>query len=163
IKEAPLLCGVATAFFWPGVVDKAQPPEAVTKQRRQLHEIGYGMCGGTVLGDAVSLRTHLKEIDFIQPVLYEQKKVLQWVMSDFHVVRNRLSPEWSQKVKSPLPGVSHELAPLQAADLLAYETRKEVINRCEKRNPRISLERLLADHRPPHLGRCLEMPWLPVY
>ena len=63
----------------------------------------------------------------------------------------------AERMNEPVPGDSKKLPPLQAADLLAYETGKEVLNRCDGREVSRALARLVAGGpKVIHIARCLD-------
>jgi len=77
----------------------------------------------------------------------------------FDKVMDIIGPKLARKVKPPVMSDSKEVAPLQAADLLAYETFREVVARMEDSPPSNILEKLM-DGRTPYVSVCIAMPLL---
>jgi hypothetical protein len=63
--------------------------------------------------------------------------------------------------KSQYLRIVKDLPPIQAADLLAYETRKELENRIEARPVSKALDRLVNGRI--HFARCAVFPELPEF
>jgi hypothetical protein len=164
IRSMPIYIGVGTAFFWPGKADSAGDKREVRRWRRRMETRSYGMCVGQCLGDALGITLSLDGIESVQPVLDEKRKFSEIVAKNFGVVKKWIPGGHADKVSFPIEGNSKRLVPLQAADLLAYETMKEVVNRCrgQERPPRKALVQLHSG-RTPYIARIYEMPHLPLY
>ena len=105
---------------------------------------------GTLM-KAVSSQEHYPTS--IQPVFDEEDDLEDRAHKSFRKAREFFGASLGPRIKSPLFRPSHEIEALQAADLLAYETYKELENRLETppRKPSIALERLVAGQ--PHIAR----------
>lgn len=117
--------------------------------KRRVLNFSRTWCATMVAHHALRLaENHLGE-DRIQIVYDEASDSQSKMQTMFGVLRNLVRPEYSERIRPPHFLPSHELAPLQAADLLAYETYKEVKNRSESppRAPSRALARL-AEGRP---------------
>ena len=72
---------------------------------------------------------------------------------------NALPESLKEVVQFPVSGISSKVMPLQAADLLAYETLREVKARFDDEPARLDLLGLLSGT--PHVATCTQMPLLP--
>jgi len=72
---------------------------------------------------------------------------------NFDIAKQQITSPYLDQIRQPVHGESKEIAALQAADLLAYEVRKEVLNRTKPRPVSIALERLVQGI--PHVAWCL--------
>lgn len=158
ILNVPLCAGVSAAFVWPGNPDPGS--RKAKKWRRQTAQLGYAESVGVCLGQAVWLGGQLSDTDSIQPVLDEREGFSEAVALSFANVRQFIGPELAAKVMFPISRGSKELVPLQAADLIAYETFKEVKARFDNIKPRRQLVRLVSGNTP-YISRCLAMPDIP--
>lgn len=157
ILSTPLYAGVSAAFIWPGNPDPTSP--RVTRWRRQAAREGYKQCIRFCLGNALSLSNHLPETEKIRLVFDKRVKFFRAMQVSFDKVMEIMGPELGRKVKPPVMSDSKEVAPLQAADLLAYETFREVVARMEDSPPSNILERLMAG-RTPYVSVCIATPLL---
>jgi hypothetical protein len=89
----------------------------------------------------------------IQPIFDEEDDLEDRAHRAFRRSRKEFGLDLGARIKSPMFRPSHEIEALQAADLLAYETYKELENRSDvpPRKPRIALERLVKGQ--PHIAR----------
>lgn len=159
LTEMPLLAGVSSAFFWPGVVDPGQ--RNISRARHRVAKSSYGMNVGMCLAAAFDLCQALPGVSVIQPV-FDRGKFFERVIKNFDTVRKHLNREWAAKLASPVEEI-YSLPALQAADLLAHETYKEIVSRCDGRAPSRALERLFIESKTPYLARILAMPPLAEY
>ena len=166
--------GFATALVFPGIIDGSQASKAQRQAwRRNLEQVGYGRCLGLTYSDALDVGAQYVEARSaaaveagnpanepcgadVQPIFDRKEGFTQRVLLNFQTVCDYLGPDRAKRLCTPLPGDSHQLAPLQAADLLAFETLKEVWNRCESRRVRTALNRLVTEGH--HRAFCLLFP-----
>jgi len=98
-------------------------------------------------------RLLLEPEETVQVVLDEKPKVKGLVDRYFYKTLEKIDKSIAARIHYPMFRHSHELEPLQAADLLAYETFKEAKSRVYERRPvRIPLRRIVAAHA--HQARC---------
>ena len=150
------IAGFAAAFCYPG--------EGATREdRKGMEHSAYGMTFGMCLNDALSLTSRVLQSDrihSIQPFIDIRKGFYERAVMNFSLALKYLDPAVAPKVLKPMPRDSR-VPGIQAADLLAYETRKEVWNRIEKRKVSSALQRLV--NGPLHLARCFQFPDLEDY
>jgi hypothetical protein len=157
ILGTPLYAGVSVAFIWPGNPDPGSPK--ARRWRRQLAREGYRQCIRFCLAEALSLSDQLPETEKIRLVFDNRGKFFQAMQKSFDEAIEILGPSLAGKVEPPIMMDSKQAAPLQAADLLAYETYREVIGRMEDLPPSSILERLVAG-RTPYVSTCIATPLL---
>lgn len=157
ILDTPLYAGVSAVFIWPGDPEPTSPK--VTRWRKQAAREGYKQCIRFCLGKAISLSNHLPETEKIRLVFDKRVKFSQAMRVSFEKVIELIGSDLTNKVNPPVMSDSKETAPLQAADLLAYETFREVIARMEGWPPSKVLETLLAG-RTPYVSECIATPLL---
>jgi hypothetical protein len=152
------IMGFASVLRLPGVVAPGFPD---TKRQRVLVErCGYKGGAFACLYDSIQYGTQFfsPDIEYVQPIADERKKFYKILLEAYADAR-RLS-EFPGKVKCPIGADSRALPPLQAADVLAYEARKEVENRMENRRISIAMQRMFDGL--PHFARCTYMPDVPI-
>ncbi len=121
--------------------------------RRRVLNFARTWCATLIAYDALRLAEAHVGDDRIQ-IIYDEGSDRQWKLHRmFELLRGLVRPDYSGRIRPPHFLPSHELAPLQAADLLAYETYKEMRNRNEPspRSPSKALERLTKGR--PHVAR----------
>jgi hypothetical protein len=155
IVDTPSYAGVAAAFLWPGNPDPASP--RVGKHRRSMEQIGYGISIGRCFAHAFWLSSQAREADSVQPIIDNRKTFFNRVTSNYDYILKQMQPDAAKKMQFPMSGDSKDHAPLQAADLFAHETFREVIARREDRPPSQELERLFSGHTP-YVAQCIAMP-----
>jgi|SRR5579859_3522260 len=140
------LCGVGAAFRFPPI-----PPEL----DQEFKEMAYTICLGAVVGSSLAMANLRKLGDSIRFVFDVQRK-MEGIAQEMYIgVRERIIRDLQYKIE-----IAHrisfedseKLPPLQAADLLAHETYKELKNQDES-PPRVrsmALRRLLEGK--PHVG-----------
>jgi hypothetical protein len=121
------------------------------KARRKLDRWGYLWCLVSVVRTSLNFAHQFLGDDHIQFVFDEQDDMASRAHKMFPIVLQWIQPHLRDQIRKPHFAPSHLLAPLQAADLLAYETFREVKNRdCEPPiKERTALRRLVegAPHR----------------
>lgn len=149
------MVGFATALVLSGTPDPSS--ERITEFRRNLEEVGYGRCMGMTLYLALLPAIQLSGGDRVRVIVDRKVGFSQRITSNFKIAREVIAdPDLVERISPPEAGDSKELLPLQAADLLAHETVKEVWNRVEGRPVRGSLQ-ALVDARF-HRARCFDFP-----
>ena len=153
------LGGFSTVLLWPGIPDP-DVPNPSENRRRQEHG-GYGVVLGMTLTDTLRTATLMCGPDGVQPIVDQKDGTLDRMQGNFKVAKRIVDtidgPEIANRLKQPIPGDSKKLPPLQAADLLAYETGKEVMNRAEGRRVSKALERLVTGTATViHIARVLD-------
>jgi hypothetical protein len=89
----------------------------------------------------------------VQAVLDNRRKFFHRVMLQYNSILKIMPEELAARMVGPIAGDSKEQMPIQAADLLAYETAKEAINRPNNAKPvRIALRRLVEAGK--HYAGC---------
>lgn len=127
-------------------------------RQQNRHHFAYWWCVSGVTRDAINLARHQPgEVDTLQCVFDEEKDLWSQATQGFGHVRES-SGEFAKRVLPPMSGRSHDLPPLQAADLLAYETYKELRNRHEGRDPSRALVRLVSSKW--HQGYWAPLPFI---
>jgi hypothetical protein len=114
-------------------------------------------CASIVAYDALRLAERHLGGDRIH-IIYDQGSDRQWKMhSMFDTLRGMVRPDYAARISPPQFLPSHECAPLQAADLLAHETFKEMKNRSENppRTRSKALARLTAGQ--PHVAQYFRL------
>ncbi len=124
------------------------PPD----DRAALCRFGYLWSLAMASADAVRFAANMLGEDRLQLVFDEADEPGKALQS-FMTMREIVAPALADRIRPPHFGPSHEIEPLQAADLLAYETYKEMENRLTLplREPSRALTRLVAG--PMHMGR----------
>jgi len=152
IVEKSEAFGFASVLLYPGEVT---PGRQETKRERKLvAKAGYSAGTFACLYDTLRYGKELLRVDAdqIQPVFDKIDGFEHVLLAQFAKVEKLIGPEYWKGVGSPI--ITHKpLAPLQAADLLAYETYKEARNRREGRVPSMALRRLFRGR--PHFARCV--------
>lgn len=144
IQDTPCLIGLASAFIWPGTPDPATQKKKRTKDRKFVQTKAYQVCVGYCLDDAIKLCMEGLAVDEIQPVIDRKAKFARIVSDNFDLILKSLPAEFAEKIAPPVHLDSKEILPLQAADLFAHETLREVCARCDEKEPRRDLIRLLS-------------------
>jgi hypothetical protein len=130
-----------------------------TERRRRELRMGYLTCFPTVISqilDVYGKRLPEYPIEF---VFDDQKGLEGEALDTFREVRDQLlRPEFREFVATPIFRPSHQVKPIQAADLLAYETQKKVFNdRFDpQRDYRKSLMRLVLGRA--HIAKYFDWP-----
>jgi hypothetical protein len=149
------LVGFATALVFPGVPDPTSP--RVTSYRKNLEDVGFGRCIGMTLYEAVGTAAKSSGRDRVHVCVDRKDGSTSRLGTNFQIALETLGePELTAKIDFPVSGDSKAVLPLQAADLLAHETVKEIWNRCEGRPTRGSLEALVGGKF--HRARCFDFP-----
>src|SRR6185437_3722504 len=152
------IAGFATAVVLP-----PSPPNR--KWRRELDELGMILCASGAIHDSLEVAQNMLDSanadDEVQIIFDEQMGYVGHTHDQFLRAR-RLQPEWMAN-RAPLPIFrdSKKTVPLQAADLLANETYKEVKSRIEQRPTSAALERLVANRF--HRAHVFDVDLLQLY
>lgn len=126
-------------------------------KQRDRERTAYYWCTSRILGDAITRSEQFLGEDHLQCVFDEEKDLGAQAQEGFEVIRDQF-PHIRTRVRRPHFAHSHELPPLQAADLLAYETYKELRNRKDDRAPSKALARLVAGR--PHQAYYMPLPFI---
>lgn len=121
-------------------------------ERQAMIEFGYLWCFAMVCGDAIRFAEATMGEGTFQPIL-DEHDLRGKPEQIFNEMRGMFAAHLGDRIQPPIYWPSHTLEPLQAADLLAYETYKELDNRSESppRIPSKALERLVEGRL--HIGR----------
>jgi hypothetical protein len=132
------------------------------KVRRQFELYCFSACLLLVIADALAFATPMLGEDHLQIIFDEERDREYKMVQTFDELRRHVVPDFLDRIRRPHFSHSHEVPPLQAADLLAYETYKEIRNRTDSppREPSRALRRLVA--RAAHVGRYMRMSDLAV-
>jgi len=161
-----ILAGFAAAVVFPGI-GRSRKDRAAVEQI--AYGIGIGMCFCRCLSvltkigaelDRSGLRVRIGQ-DEIQLFMDHREGFYKRALSNFEFAKKYVGEHLCASIPPPAPGNSLKTPALQAADLLAYEVRKEVRNRMQRRGVSVALERLLSAH--PHVSVCLHGPDLEEY
>ncbi len=139
-QHMPHIMGIGAAVTLPNFLDN----EA---QRAKWERYAYLLCAGTVVSHVAVLCRRMLAQDSVLFVFDEQKGMQGKAQEMFDEVKEDVQTRGQLlcDVAGPLFRPSHLNAPLQAADLLAFETYKELENRSVEPpiKQRISLRRLV--------------------
>jgi len=105
--------------------------EIPKEQRDRFERFAYLLCFGAVIHGVCQLSAKYVEDDDIRMIFDEQDELESRARAVFEDVRGLVPENLRSQVHKPLFEPSHRVLPLQAADLLAYETYKEMKNRAE--------------------------------
>lgn len=125
---------------------------------RAVNRALYGMSAGIVYYELLKLLTHRRFNADLEIVMDERDKFYEKMQESFDVVRTLIQDRMLGKARPPIPADSKTVLPLQAADVLAYEIRKEVLNRVAGRPVSTALERLVSGRF--HSASVLDTPWM---
>ena len=119
--------------------------ELQEETRQRFERFAYLLCGGMVCDAVFQLSEKYVGSDDVRFIFDEQDELEAKMREIFKEVKALLPDEYAAKIQKPLFEPSNRHAALQAADLLAYETYKEMKNRRENPPRRISvaLQRLV--------------------
>lgn len=126
----------------------------------------FGLCVGIVFSQAILLfkKMRTSDTDELLIVVDEKRGFHRKMMESFETVRDGV--HGLSFIERPVSRQSHRFPGLQAADLLAYETRKEIQSRieaCRDEAPPIrpvskALERLVEGRQ--HFAQVIDAPFL---
>jgi len=119
--EHGVMMGLGTAIEVPYSSD--------TEMRRRLEGYGYIMCVGQIIHNTLNWAAKLSPGDGVQFIFDREPKLQGHALTMFDKMRDAFDLNVLAGVGSPQFEHSHVLAPLQAADLLAYETYRECFGR----------------------------------
>ncbi len=159
ISKVPNMAGLGTATIMTFIADPKSP--TAKKDQKYFDQLGYGMSLAMCFSDALALALQVSgDEGEIQPVVDEKQGTYDRMQLSFEQAMDYLrktEPEKCERIMRPVPGRSHKIAALQAADLLAYEMVKEVHNRKEGRPVSKALSGLVRGQL--HIARCLTMEY----
>lgn len=137
--------GVACAVLVPRV--------RTLKQRHAFERLSYSVCLTTLIGESLNVVKEVTDCDRLHIYLDEQAKVAQLVPLAFESGQRLYADGFVECLCQPEFRKSIDTPPLQAADLLAYETLKEI--RSRRARPQKPVREVLAilTGRRPHVGR----------
>ncbi|MEX2110258.1 MAG: DUF3800 domain-containing protein [Gemmatimonadaceae bacterium] len=152
------LVGVANAIVFPRY-------HHVPIVGKQIHDLGVLFALRLTLADSLEIGTPLAthDNDEFQPIFDNQPKFVRRIVEHFEQAKGHLSPEAAARVSYPIFRDSKKTPPIQAADLLAYETFKEVRSRIEAPRRPVSkaLEKLVEGRF--HRADCVDWHLLKEY
>lgn len=124
------------------------PTAESTEWRRKLQDFALMLCVSAVLKPVFGAAEALTGSDAVHLVFDRQPKLQGHIWSAFDRLEDALDDDAAARIRSPQFEKSHHLEPLQAADILAYETRKEFEEK-HSENPRSVSKalRVLVDGR----------------
>ena len=150
------LLGVAAVMVHPGVVDvRGMPRAAGRRARHTMEKHGYGYSLGWCLYDALRVGAQVCGDESVRPVLDRREGFFEVANRNWEGVVSVLGGEGSVRFAVPESGDSRAQLPLQAADLLAYETRQEAWHRQSDYPLSYVLKRLVA--APYHQARVMTL------
>ncbi len=135
------------------------PAAPTPPHRRRIQQHGFLNCLIACLSDALDVAAGFSSATgdgTVSIVLDKRKGFWDCVVRSFNDVRGIIDPSTVGRLRDPTPGDSKNLPGVQAADLLAYELRKEIQNRIEGRRPSAALEELVT--RRFHRAQCVSLP-----
>lgn len=120
--------------------------------RNNIESMAHLMCVSAVVYDVLRLTEMKLEAignDVVHVIFDEQRDFEYRVKQIFDVTLDQMPEPVRRRMRRPQHERSVDVFPLQAADLLAYETYKEMVNRSEKppRPMSIALRRLVTERR----------------
>jgi hypothetical protein len=112
------LYGIGCAVLTPRMQDR--------KQKRRNETFSYHICVNTIMAHALFAARKFPNSSSMQFFLDAQAKKENLLSEAFRGAREAYAHNSACKLYRPQFGNSHLLPPLQAADILAYETLKEI-------------------------------------
>ena len=133
------------------------PRASKLKQRHAFERLSYSVCLTTLIGESLNLVKRVADCDRLHIYLDEQAKVAQLVPLAFKSGERLYADGFVGCLCEPKFLQSKDTPPLQAADLLAYETLKEI--RSRRARPQEPVREILAflTGGRPHLGRFVNL------
>lgn len=134
-----------------------------TVLKKKLERFAYLWCVALAVRIAlVFVKRHIGN-DHVQIVFDEEKHMKHRITSIFDLAREQFAGGWAGHIRDPHFAPSHEVAPLQAADLLAFETFTAMVHMTTKsrRTPSKALVRLLEGRY--HLAQYFDVQDLFAY
>lgn len=138
-----------------GVGDGVFTPRTDGSLRTAFRKLSYRATSTKVIGHALMLGAETEGCAEVQIIFDEQGKLEHLARTAADSAKKLFGDEFGGDLRGPRFAESHTTIPLQAADLLAYETLKEVRNRIDEREASTALERLTRERR--HVGRYLNL------
>jgi hypothetical protein len=131
-------------------------PYTETDMRRSFESIAYGFCFVDILRFSYEdIASHSGFYTRELRTVFDSQNAFAFAMKAYdHIIRNYPQLIISKTFRRPVPEDSKNLCALQAADLLAYETGKEVRSRIYEPERPVSkaLQRLV--NAKPHIATC---------
>jgi hypothetical protein len=129
------------------------PRARALKQRHAFEHLSYSVCLTTLIGESLKELKQITDCDRLHIYLDEQAKVAQLVPLAFRSGQKLYADGFVGYLCEPEFRDSVDTVPLQAADLLAYETLKEIRNRRARPQKPVRETLAILTSRRPHLGR----------
>lgn len=108
-------------------------PSREKGRRKMFEDLSYFLCMRLVVHDVLyANKGFLRDDGEVQVIFDTQRGQEGKARHYFEQIRRSLVPELGERVRPPIFEDSKRVVPLQAADLLAHETYKEVANRLEQ-------------------------------
>lgn len=127
------------------------------KARHAFEHLSYSTCLITLIAEALTIGKRASNCNSLYIYLDQQAKVVSAVSLAFEHGKGLYSAGFKGALHPPAFLSSIDSPPLQAADLLAYETLKEIRSR-RARPPRpVSKALALLTEKRPHMGRFLNL------
>lgn len=130
----PIAAGFATAVVFPGEFRGR-------RDRALMNQISHGMALGMCLYQCLRTAVPFCERS-LRVVVDAREGFYDRVLRNFEGAKGTLEAEHARKISGPFSGDSKDCPALQAADLLAYETHREVVGRQQRGTVSTTLERL---------------------
>jgi len=113
--------------------------------REQIEDFAFFWCFSAVARDAIRLSDGILGNDRLHCIFDNDPRTKGRARQAFEGTLDIAAPTFLSRIREPAFEDSEELPPLQAADLLAHETYKELSNRRQvpPRTPSIALSRLV--------------------
>lgn len=138
-----------------GIGDGVITPRTDGSLQAAFRKLSYRTTSTKVIGHALRLGAEIEGCSEVRIIFDEQGKLEHLAREAAESAENLFGDKFGGDLREPRFAESHTTVPLQAADLLAYETLKEVRNRIEGRTASTALERLTHGRR--HVGRYLNL------
>lgn len=127
------------------------------RQRHAFEELSYSVCLTTLLAGALKVVKRAADCDSLHVYLDEQARVAHLVPMAFESGIRLYAPDFEGGLHQPEFRKSVDTPPLQAADLLAYETLKEIRSRRARPQRPVSKALVRLTSNRPHEGRFLNL------
>jgi hypothetical protein len=128
---------------------------SASEKRYEIDKHGYGHAIGWCLYDAYNIGLKVVGDDTIQTVIDRREGFYAVAHKNWKAIVGMMKPTDAARIETPVKGDSALLYPLQAADLLAYETRGEVWHRFDDWPISHALNRLVRTNH--HQARVLTL------
>lgn len=125
--------------------------------RHAFESLSYVVCLTTLIAESLKTTKRAVDCDSLHVYLDEQAKVTNLVPMAFESSQRLYAAGFEGSLHQPEFRKSIETPPLQAADLLAYETLKEIRNRRARPQRPVSKALAILTSNRPHVGRFVNL------